>query len=366
MSKFGVYVHIPFCESKCHYCSFVSGKFDANIQKTYFKNLIKQIKNNPCKNREVISIYFGGGTPSFVESSLIVDTLNSIKQTFKVQKNAEISIECNPNSASFEKLTAYKNAGFNRISFGAQSFDDDVLKFLGRTHSSNQIFEAVENAKKAGFENISIDLILGVKPLEKEFGNNIKKIKNLGVKHISAYMLMLEKNTKLFDICSSKNAQILTDDESVEQYNQVVKILKKHKFERYEISNFALPNYQCKHNQNYWQCGEYIGFGVSAHSFFDGKRIENQGEISGEKLTYKTENLTENQKIEEYIMLALRTKNGIEIEKLKQLNFDILTKKATELELLSSKKIIIITPKNILVNPDFYGVINQIILKLIP
>lgn len=368
MNKFGVYVHIPFCQSKCHYCSFVSSVCDQKTHTEYFENLQKQIENNHCKDREVFSIYFGGGTPSCVDSKHIVETLNTIKQSFLVQKNAEITIECNPNSISLEKLLAYKTAGFNRISFGAQSFDDDTLKFLGRTHTAKQIFDAIQTAKTAGFENICIDLILGVKPLEENFQTNIAKAKSLGVKHISAYMLMLEKGTKLFETCNSKNSKcnVLTDDESVEQYNQVVKILKKHEFERYEISNFSLPNFECKHNQNYWQCGEYIGFGTSAHSYYNGKRIENIGNINNEKLTYKIEKLTENQKIEEYIMLALRTKNGINIEKLKELGFDILKKKTIELDLLSNKKIITQTQKSIFVNPDFYGVVNQIILKLIP
>ncbi|MDD4576860.1 MAG: radical SAM family heme chaperone HemW, partial [Bacteroidales bacterium] len=279
---FGVYVHIPFCDSKCSYCSFVSGAYDNEVKNSYFKALQKEIKSDYFlgKNSPVTSIYFGGGTPSSVDSKNIKSILNVLKKFFKVDENAEISIECNPCSVDFKKLADYKKAGFTRISFGAQSFDDEVLKSLNRRHCVAQIFDAIQIATKVGFENISIDLIIGIKKTDfLNFEQNVLKLKNMGLKHISVYMLMLESGTKLFTAYQNNAFKPLSDDECVFEYNKILKILKKLEFYRYEISNFALKNFECKHNQNYWNCGEYLGFGVASHSFINGKRIETASKI---------------------------------------------------------------------------------------
>lgn len=430
MSKdFGIYVHIPFCDSKCSYCNFVSGVYDNEVKNSYFKALKNEIMLD-CflsRNSAVTSIYFGGGTPSSVDSKNIISILNVLKKSFKIDKNAEISIECNPCSVDFKKLSDYKKAGFTRISFGAQSFDDEVLNFLNRRHCFTQIFDAIQIAKKVGFENISIDLIIGVKKTDfLNFEQNVSKLKNMGLKHISVYMLMLESGTKLFTEYQNNIFEPLSDDECVFEYNKILKILKNLGFYRYEISNFALKNFECKHNQNYWNCGEYLGFGVASHSFIKGKRIETTSKIfeyinhfnelneknkfnklnelnrhkklkkfdklnqlnksnklnklnkfnseknefnvakQGKNSIYAIEMLTKNQKIEEYIMLALRMKRGLLFSKLKQLGFDIEKEKANELKKLIERELVIKTKSRLFVSEKHFGTLNPIILKLIP
>lgn len=371
MIDFGIYVHIPFCESKCKYCSFVSFCQKQEVQSAYFFALKNEIENTKI-DKKITSIYFGGGTPSAVKSNLICETLELIKSKFEILNSAEVTIECNPNSVDEKKLKAYKTAGFNRISFGGQSFDDEVLKTLGRVHKSKQIFEAVELAKKCGFENISIDLILGVKKFEN-LGKNVAKLKDLGLTHISAYMLMLEDGTVFFDEVKSKKTFVLSEDESVIEYNKAVKVFSKLGFSRYEISNFAVKDFESKHNQNYWNSGEYYGFGLSSHSYVNGERFFNtaslqkylQANFEKKSQIEGREKLSQNQKIEEYVMLSLRTKNGIEIAKLKSLGCDILTSKKNELEFLQNLNMIKITKTNIKITANNFGVCSQIILKLI-
>lgn len=371
--NFGIYVHIPFCQSKCFYCNFVSNIYDENIKEKYFANLQNEIlDNNLGKQKNVTSIYFGGGTPSSVNEKFIIKTLQALKKSFQINDDAEISIECNPNSVDLKKLTAYKEAGFTRISFGAQSFNDEVLVLLGRKHKSSHIFDSVQMANKVGY-NISIDLIIGITEIDyKNFVANIEKLKNLGLKHISVYMLMLEEKTKLYNDFKNKKFNPLSEDKSVRQYNDTVKILKNLGFDRYEISNFALSGYDCKHNLNYWNSGEYLGFGVASHSYINRKRIENSSDIqkyintSDKSQIKKMENLINAQIIEENIMLSLRTKSGINLKLLKNLGFDILKEKANEINFLAKNNLITVTSENLFVNEDYFGVVNSIILKLIP
>ncbi|MDD3397016.1 MAG: radical SAM family heme chaperone HemW [Clostridia bacterium] len=424
--NFGLYIHIPFCDSKCSYCNFVSGVYDETIKKSYFKALTNEIisDNYLCKKVPVSSIYFGGGTPSSVKTDYILNILKSLRKTYLINENAEISIECNPCSVEIKKLIEFKNAGFTRISFGAQSFDDEVLKLLGRRHNASQIFNAVQMAFDAGFENISLDFIIGAKKTDlSDFEQNILKLKKFGLKHISVYMLMLENGTKLYSEIQTGLFKPLSDDECVNEYNKIVDLLKNIGFNRYEISNFALKSFECKHNLNYWDCGEYLSFGASAHSYIKGKRIEITSDIieyvnfneqykrnksnSVQPLTkseiitevelkplmkknlysiveqksnineqdlknieessiYKIEALTKKQKIEEYIMLSLRTQEGLKISKLKKLGFDIIKEKQSEIKILIEKNIITKTPSHLFVNERHFGVMNQIILKLIP
>lgn len=372
--NFGIYIHIPFCKNKCFYCNFVSGVYDEEIKEKYFENLQKEILDNKlCKQKTVNSIYFGGGTPSCVNAKYILNILKVLKKSFNINDDAEISIEVNPNSVDIKKLTAYKNSGFTRISFGAQSFNDEILILLGRKHKSSHIFSSVQMAKQAGFNNISLDLIIGVTEIDYgKFIINIEKLKNLGLKHISVYMLMLEENTKLYIDFQNKKFKPLREDESVTQYNKLVKILKNLGFYRYEISNFALSGYECNHNLNYWHSGEYLGFGVASHSYIDGKRIENTSDIQkyigtpDKSQIKKTEDLIGSQIIEEYIMLSLRTKSGINLQVLKDLGFEILKEKENEINLLTKNNLISVTNKNLFVNEEYFGVVNSIILKLIP
>ena len=364
MNNLGVYVHIPFCQSKCKYCNFVSGKYPREMQKRYVQSLIKEIEETKYK-RKVSSIFFGGGTPSILPAEDIKEIMLAIKSKFTLTKNAEISIECNPNSITEEKLKIYKNLGFNRISFGVQSLDDDVLKLIGRVHNRSEALEAINLANIAGFTNINADLLLGIKE-NKNISRDIEELKAAGVTHISAYMLILEQGTPLEILAKQNKVKLLSDDESVAQYEEYLKVLRQNGFYRYEISNFALKGYKCKHNINYWECGEYLGFGVAAHSYINGTRYSNTENILEYIESYNNKNfekLTNQEKLEELIMLGLRTKRGVSLKKLEELGYKVLENK-NALKLLSLG-IIKLNSTHLYITSKNFGIANQIILKLI-
>lgn len=355
-----IYVHIPFCESKCVYCAFASFVEGEQEIKKYFETLKQEIASCEFSDREVSTIYFGGGTPSCVSEQQIFEVLQVIKHNFKVEENAEISIECNPNSATEKKLAAYKKMGFNRISFGVQSLDDQMLKFLGRKHDKQGALAAVERAAAAGFENISADLLLGL-PAGDVKKDAARLIKN-GVKHISAYMLQIEENTPLKKMVERGELKLPSDDETADNYQKLACFLQKKGLKRYEISNFALPGYESRHNSTYWTGGRYIGFGLGAHSF-DGK-YKRWANASNFEDYYagrvQIETLSPSERDEEIIMLGLRCSFGFNI---KDLSFDI-TKNKNFNELLK-QNIIIKNGDIITLNSDFYGVSNSVIIKLL-
>lgn len=365
-----IYVHIPFCDSKCFYCNFCSGIFNDNIKEKYFKKLIDEIKFNSNKNFEISSIYIGGGTPTSVDEKYIELILKTIKKYYKVSKNAEITIEANPCSTTEINLRKYLKCGINRISFGVQSLNNKCLKLIGRKHNKKQAIKSIKLALKCGFKNVSADVLIGIpKQNYRKLKNTIRTLIKLKINHISCYMLINEKGTKLTKLIENKKIKIVSDDKCVQYYNKINMFLKKHKYYRYEISNFANINCQCKHNIGYWQLKEYYGFGLNAHSFIDGKRYSNVCDIKKyieSDFDYEKENLSNLEIIEEMIMLGLRTKFGVDVEKLKKFGYDILIEKKSKLEYLLKNGVLLIENNNISVCESYYGVINQIILKLLP
>lgn len=366
MNKIGIYVHIPFCENKCIYCDFASFVCSNSAKEKYFESLICEIKN--CKYKRVVSsIYFGGGTPSSVDTKFIANTLSEIRSKFEIDTDAEITIECNPNSALLEKLREYKKMGFNRISFGVQSLHDDMLKLIGRVHNSKQAISAIENARLAGFENISADLLIGL-PNQKESDLilDAEKLINLKITHISAYMLQIEKNTPLE--IKIKNGELILpcEDESVEMYDHLVDFLANKGYNRYEISNFCREGYYSRHNLNYWNLGEYLGFGLAAHSFINNKRIANSRNMH-DFLNRKNkfiEKIDKDKHIEEMIMLGLRCNLGVDIGKLKRAGYDI--KKSLYFSKFAKQGIITESKNRVFLSPKYYGVSNTIICDLLP
>lgn len=334
------------------------------MQKRYVQSLIKEIEETKYK-RKVSSIFFGGGTPSILPAEDIKEIMLAIKSKFALTKNAEISIECNPNSITEEKLKIYKNLGFNRISFGVQSLDDDVLKLIGRVHNRSEALQAINLANIAGFTNINADLLLGIKE-NKNISRDIEELKAAGVTHISAYMLILEQGTPLEMLAKQNKVKLLSEDESVAQYEKYLKVLRQNGFYRYEISNFALKGYKCKHNINYWECGEYLGFGVAAHSYINGTRYSNTENILEYIESYNNKNfekLTNQEKLEELIMLGLRTKRGVSLKKLENLGFKPLENK-NALKMLSLG-IIKLNSTHLYITSKNFGIANQIILRLV-
>lgn len=356
----GIYVHIPFCESKCIYCAFASFVRDENFQDRYFEFLNKEIKNCNFPDREVASIYFGGGTPSCVSEKQIVKTLQTIKSAFHVLPDAEITIECNPCSASLEKLKAYHSAGFNRVSFGVQSLNDKMLKFLGRRHTKAQALAAIENAKRAGFDNISADLLLGLP--KDDVQNDAKILLRSGVKHISAYMLQIEDGTPLKNMVESGKVKLPDDDVVVKKYQKLADFLQKNGFLQYEISNFALKGFKSKHNYAYWTGQAYLGFGLGAHSF-DGGFVRWANADNFEDYFLGKQNrevLSSSQRDEEVIMLGLRCDAGFRLDALNaSISEKPIFKKYVQDNILKVQDGII------RLNSKYYNVSNSIILHLI-
>ena len=380
--ELSVYVHIPFCNSKCFYCSFCSSTQTEKTQKSYFKALQTEIKT--CAEKflgfVVKTIYFGGGTPSVASESQIETTLKTIKKVFNVSETAEITIECNPNSTTKEKLMFYKKIGINRLSFGVQSFNKKALEFVGRINKQEakiykkQVMFCLNSAKEVGFENVSADFILGLPyQKKKELKGFFKKVSPF-VSHFSCYMLQIEDGTKLKEKLKEVSDEILAG-----QYELSVKILEKLGFLRYEISNFSKPGYESKHNNTYWNRKPYLGFGLSAHSFTGGTRTANtenlktyinfwgqkEVEFKQIKLVQTKEKVLKEQAIEEEIMLALRTKNGLNLEKFCKKFYNLKEEKKAKIEMLLKNNLIKIENNFLSLTPKGYLVANEIIVQLL-
>lgn len=364
-NSIGLYIHIPFCKHKCPYCDFFSGNADENAFDNYVIELKDKIKYWSEKaKRDVATVYFGGGTPSVLGADRLCDILDFIKSNFNIQNNAEITVEVNPDSAKtidFEKMYA---CGFNRISMGMQTAVEDELRLLGRIHSIDDAKTSVERAKSAGFNNISLDLMMGIpnqtiESLEK----SISFCADCKVTHISSYILKIEENTPFYKV--QNKLKLADDDMQAEMYLKAVEMLDSLGYKQYEISNFAKQGYESRHNTNYWRCGEYIGIGPSAHSFFEGKRFfysRSMDDFNNNKLSFEGMGGDE----EEFIMLSLRLKSGLNYyefeEKFGYTLPSYIIKKAKEYEKYGYTNV---TDKSISFTPKGFLVSNSIISELI-
>ncbi|MCR5807683.1 MAG: radical SAM family heme chaperone HemW [Oscillospiraceae bacterium] len=309
----GLYIHIPFCRKKCAYCDFYSLTDETDRMPAYTAAVIRNIRSEQYRYD---TVYFGGGTPTLLPAISIIDILSAAE----IDKNAEITIEANPETVTEEELTELRTAGVNRISFGVQSLSDERLCELGRIHTAQTALHAIESAQKAGFDNISADLMIGLPHSDGEQHlRDIEQLVDMGITHISVYMLKVEKGTPL-----SRNKELLgyiDDDRSADEYESAAELLGKLGFFQYEISNFAKKGFECKHNLKYWHCEEYFGVGTSAHSCIDKKRFCVPSDISEfiesplQRITYTDENACGE---EEKLMLALRLSEGVPGEMLKE------------------------------------------------
>lgn len=315
------YIHIPFCTGKCHYCSFVSGK-NIEDKDRYLTALQQQIKQE-YKGEVLKTLYFGGGTPSLLD----VDDVKQLINLFVFDKNAEVTIEVNPETVDYEKFLGFKNIGINRLSLGAQTFDDEILQLIGRRHNSQKIYQAIEDIKKAGFKNISIDLMYGLPNQTLQgFEKDIEKAIGLDVQHISTYGLKIEEASYF-----GKNmpSDIADDELQAEMFTLLCEKLSQNGFEHYEISNFSKPDFQSRHNNSYWLNKQYYGFGLNASGYIANVRYQNEADFDRYLLNpfsklEKTE-LTESETMENEIFLGLRLKRGIEISKInKKYDIDFL------------------------------------------
>jgi putative oxygen-independent coproporphyrinogen III oxidase len=316
----GIYIHIPFCASKCSYCDFYSLSGHDSKMAKYQSALIKHIEEaaRQMEPYYIDTVYFGGGTPSFYGAKYICELFNTLKRTAKVLKSAEVTVEMNPDSVSREDLKMLKNEGVNRISLGMQSANDDILRLIGRRHTLRQTETAVKLARNEGFDNISLDLIYGLPSQTKnDWADTLSRAIALQPQHLSCYGLKIEEGTP---ICKYIGSEILpSDDEQADMYLYMTDILEHYGYPQYEISNFALPGKESRHNLKYWQLDDYMGFGPAAHSFVSGIRYSYvrdldkyiDGIFEDKDIIDECEKVEKLESAAEYIMLGMRTVRGI-------------------------------------------------------
>ena len=303
----GIYIHIPFCKSKCPYCSFASYVGKEHLESEYVKRVIKEIIS--YEKEKIDTVYFGGGTPTCLSLQSLYEILNAIASRFEVLKDSEITLETNPKTTN--EYVKLREMGFNRISFGVQSFNDAELKVLGRIHSAEQASNAIIKAKEAGFNNISADLMLAT-PFQtaESLEKSVRKMASLPVNHISVYSLSVEEGTPFF----AQELVVPDEDTEREMYWQTVDLLCLLGFEHYEISNFAKDKMYSKHNTKYWLGQEYIGIGAAAHSYYKGVRYANtpivEDYIKNENTVIEKTIIDQTERAKEYYMLGLRLISG--------------------------------------------------------
>jgi len=321
MRELAIYLHIPFCKQKCFYCDFNSFALKDYSEITQYvcalKTDIKEQIDQLNTLAVLKTIYFGGGTPSLLKPAEIESILSVLKKYFPLKNNCEITIEANPGTVSYSQLTGYKQAGVNRLSLGAQSFQDKYLKFLGRVHRSRDVLESLRSARRAGFTNISIDLIYGLDRQDiRDWEKDLERFLKLDLEHISFYDLKIEKGTRLYEL--RHTFKLTSQDMRSEMYQIGCEKLENAGYSHYEISSFAKKNKESRHNQIYWKNEEYIGCGAGAYSYLAGKRFGKnknvRAYIKNDFTNYDIERLDEAARINETIVLNLRLLSGFDLK----------------------------------------------------
>ncbi len=317
-TPFEIYVHVPFCVRKCLYCDFYSGAFGEAAEAAYFESLWEEIGDSPYAGRNVpvSSVFFGGGTPSAVKPERILETLRRIRSAFNILPDAEVSIEANPGTVDLKALQCYHDAGINRLSLGLQSADDRLLRKLGRIHTFDQFLKSYRDARAAGFRNVNVDLMLGLpEDTPENFEKGLKTVLFLRPEHFSVYSLIIEENTPFYASYGprgTKTDELPSEEAERAMYHRTRELLFEAGYRQYEISNFALPGFECRHNDGYWTHVPYLGFGAAAASFTDGLRYRNAARLDYFDHPYEeTEILSGKELEDEYLMLGFRRTDGI-------------------------------------------------------
>ena len=368
--EIGLYVHMPFCKQKCYYCDFVSYANKYNIVDRYIQCLKKEIIQYANENKimskhgleqkyVIKTIYIGGGTPSSIDELYIINILQKIKENFQIKNDAEITIEVNPGTVNKEKLETYREIGINRLSIGLQAVQDEILKSIGRIHTFKDFENTYKYAREVGFNNINVDLMINLPNQTLDnVKESVKAILNLKPEHISVYSLILEENTKLYEMVKSKQVALEPEEVERQMYWYVKETLEKYKYIQYEISNFAKSGFQSHHNIDCWNQEEYIGVGIAASSFIENKRYSNISNLeeymdnieSGmpNKNLILDEVLDFESKMNEFMMLGLRTIQGVDIKKFEQkFKINPIIKYCKILEKLNHEGLIEIDANNI-------------------
>ncbi|MDD4833001.1 MAG: radical SAM family heme chaperone HemW [Clostridia bacterium] len=369
----GVYVHVPFCVSKCYYCDFCSYT-DGNFTK-YIDAVVNEIGlRAPKEKTKIDTIYFGGGTPTLLNACDTDKILGEIRERFVIAPNAEISIECNPASATKEKIAELVALGFNRFSVGLQCADDDILKTLNRPHNVKDFVDTVTAIYECGVKNVSCDIMLGLpNQTKKILDKTLDLIEELNLPHVSAYALKVEKGTPLSKKIRKGEISLPDDDFSADLYEKVKERLAKSDVYRYEVSNFAKKGYECKHNLIYWHLNDYFGFGPSAHGFINGRRYANVKNLTKyyEKtaIGIKPETYSKKQSFDDnvfdYVMLAFRLDEGLDRSDFShRFGIDFIEKYPKIIDLIN-KGIFIKDGDKIMVAPKYVYVLNEILVELL-
>lgn len=377
----GLYVHIPFCIKKCRYCDFLSAPADDSVKKQYVEALCKEIKNYKELTKEyaLATIYFGGGTPSVLEVSLLEQLLAVIRQTFDAGMTEEITIEVNPGTVSPEKLKKYRELGINRLSIGVQSAKEEELKLLGRIHSFEEAKQTVLWAREAGFENISMDLISALPGQSlTDYKENVEAILALHPEHISSYSLIVEEGTPFYEqYAEGREREGDLPDEETDRamYAYTKERLAEAGLERYEISNYAKPGYESKHNSSYWTGVEYLGVGLGASSLFTNARYHNETDLTaymeeveaGQDVRREIERLVLEEQMEEFMILGLRRMCGISrAEFQKRFGRPLETVYGSALHKLKKQGLLVAEGDAVALTELGIDVSNQVFMEFIP
>lgn len=374
-NRTGIYVHIPFCIRKCSYCDFVSNsKYE--LEDKYFEKLISEIeyrgRDDEYKNKAINTIYFGGGTPSSVHPHNIEKVVVALNEYFDLSNLEEMTIEVNPGTCNNNNIGNYYEMGFNRLSIGVQSFDEDMLKRIGRIHNQNDIYKTLDMAKSAGFKNISIDLMYGLPDdslarLEKDLNLAMK----MKLQHISTYGLIVEEGTRFYDERETGKLRLPEEEMLLQMRELINEKLKGDGFNRYEIANYAKAGYESRHNLIYWKNDDYYGFGLNSTSKIGMMRFMNESDInkyveSNYFEKYNLEEITEEMKIEEAIFLGLRLIDGIDFtEFLDRYNIDIKEKYRKVLDELLDIKAIMLSDENLRLTDYGIDISNYCLAKFL-
>ena len=327
LAPIGLYLHIPFCAAICNYCNFNRGLHDEGLRRRYVEALEADIRNHAAPAVAADTIFFGGGTPSLLEPGEVAGILAACRDSFAVSADAEITLEANPESATAEALDGFRAAGINRLSFGVQSFHDAELKRLGRLHSSATARLAVTSARAAGFDNLSLDLMMWLPgQLPADWLGSVDALIDVGPEHASLYLLEIYPNAPLKDEMARAGWSVAPDDDAAEMYLDGLGRLDRAGYEQYEISNVARPGCRSRHNLKYWQEGEWIGFGCGAHSTYAGERwrtlsstaeyVERIG--AGADVRLERRQLEPQERLEEALFMGLRLVEGLDLPLISQ------------------------------------------------
>jgi len=322
----GIYVHIPFCKKACFYCDFhfsISRKTQPDVVKSIISEM--EMRKNMLERNAVKSVYFGGGTPSILTLGEIENILNQAYTLFEVEDTAEITLECNPDDLDEQYLKGLKDLGFNRLSIGIQSFNDDHLQWMNRSHNNTQSMKCIESAAEVGFQDLTIDLIYGLPQLNmEEWKATVDQALQLPINHLSAYSLTLEESTPYHKLVSQKKYEKPNNEEAAKHYNYLNEAIREIGWQQYEVSNYCKNENYAKHNTSYWQHKKYLGLGPSAHSYDLENRYWNVrsnqeyiDKILTNKTAYEVEKLSLKDQFNEEVLTGLRTKWGVELVSLK-------------------------------------------------